>query len=275
MISIHAVSCSRLAILTVSLHGEEPNSINSSSLSLLRNKLALLNYKSTNMLLFPLKENQLRLSRDLWEHMLLASIAAPLTAALGTVHRQNMARRAAWPSLVTAAPMPGCPAWLDVDLLGLGLRESPQGPRSRAQPYPCGSAKGVGLHRGRVSDNVWAGLVPSVRASPSLCGPGEHLPHLTIWHVRSVWRIWECSSLINSLHCCDGFASWILLIRANWVIVHRDAIVTSSSAVFMYLKSESLFELPFGRTAIKKLFNFCKIHLAVQLGDTRWMHFNT
>lgn len=65
MISIHAVSCSRLAILTVSLHGEERNSINSSSLSLLRNKLALLNYKGTNMLLFPLKENQLRLSRDL------------------------------------------------------------------------------------------------------------------------------------------------------------------------------------------------------------------
>lgn len=26
MISIHTVSCSRLAILTVSLHGEEPNS---------------------------------------------------------------------------------------------------------------------------------------------------------------------------------------------------------------------------------------------------------
>lgn len=50
--------------------------------------------------------------------------------------------------------------------------------------------------------------------------------------------------------------------------MHHDAIVTSNSAVFIYLKSESLFELPFGRTAIKTLFNFCKIHLAVQLGDT-------
>lgn len=50
--------------------------------------------------------------------------------------------------------------------------------------------------------------------------------------------------------------------------MHHDAVVTSSSVVLLYLETEILFGVPFVRTAFKKLFHFCKIHLAFQLGGT-------